>query len=255
MKNSILMKRIMIILGILVCVAITNIVMAQTEQGVITYEVKINMHRRLPPERAEMKAMIPEFRTFKQQLFFRGNESLYKTLIEDDEESTEMHGGGGMRMMIRTPKTEVYLDQNSSRVLTKQEFMGKEYLIEDSVKVSPWKFGTETKIIQGYECKQAFYTDESQPNRKQEVTAWYTDKIGPFLGPERFNTLPGAVLAVDINNAERVLVALSVELRPLKKNELKVPSGGQKTTQAEFRTMMAEQMKQMGGRDGMIIRN
>lgn len=251
------MKRFMIILGILVCLAITNIVMAQTGEGVITYEVKINMHRRLPPERAEMKSMIPEFRTFKQQLFFRNSESLYKTLIEDDEESTEMHGGGGggMRMMIRNPNSETYLNQNSSRVLTKQEFMGKEYLIEDSVKVSPWKFGNETKTIQGYECKQAYYTDESQPNRKQEITAWYTDKISPFLGPERFNTLPGAVLAVDINNAERIMVAIKVELRPLKKNELKVPSSGQKVTQAEFRNIVAEQMKQMGGRDGMIIRN
>jgi GLPGLI family protein len=252
------MKRLMIAVGILVSLAITNIVMGQSNEGVITYEVKINLHRRLPPERAEMKSMMPEFRTFKQQLFFRNNESLYKTLIEDDEESTDMHGGGGgggMRMMFRSPNSEVYLDQNSTKVLTKQEFMGKEYLIEDSVKVSPWKFGNETKTIQGFECKQAYYTDESQPNRKQEITAWYTDKISPFLGPERFNTLPGAVLAVDINNAERVLVAIKVERRSLKKNELKVPTSGQKITQPEFRKMVAEQMKQMGGRDGMVIRN
>ncbi len=252
------MKRLMIAVGILVCLAITNIVMGQAGEGVITYEVKINMHRRIPPERAEMKAMIPEFRSFKQQLFFRSGESLYKMLVEDDEESTDMHGGGGgggMRMQFRMPRTEVYMAPNAAMVLSKQEFMGKEYLIEDSVKVSPWKFGTETKTILGYECRQAYYTDESQPNRKQEVTAWYTDKISPFLGPERFNTLPGAVLAVDINSAERVLVAMKVEMRPVKKNELKVPTGGQKVTQAEYRKIVTEQMKQMGGRDGIVIRN
>lgn len=90
--------------------------------------------------------------------------------------------------------------------------------------------------------------------RTTEITAWYTDKIRPFLGPERYNTLPGAVLAIDMNNGERVIVAKTIELRELKKNELKEPTNGTKTTQAEFRKLMEEQMKQMGGR-GMVIRN
>jgi GLPGLI family protein len=77
----------------------------------------------------------------------------------------------------------------------------------------------------------------------------------PFLGPEKFNTLPGAVLAVDINNGDRVVVARAIELRELKKNELKMPTSGTKTTQEEYRKMVAEQMKQMGGGKGIIIRN
>lgn len=254
------MKRIVILLGVIASLTAARVVFGQTAEGVITYEVKINMHRRIPKEREEMKAMIPEFRTFKQQLFFKDTESLFKTLIEDeDEESTTMNGGGGgggMRMVMRNPNNEIYMNQNSALVLNKQEFMGKEYLIEDSVKVSPWKFGTETKTIQGYECKMAYYTDASIPNRPQEVTAWYTDKIRPFLGPERFNTLPGAVLAVDINNSERIFLAIKVETRSLKKNELKVPSSGEKITQAEFRKIMEERMKQMGGGNGQVfIRN
>jgi GLPGLI family protein len=75
------------------------------------------------------------------------------------------------------------------------------------------------------------------------------------LGPDRYNTLPGAVLAVDINNGERVILAKTIELKELKKNDLKIPSSGTKVTQAEFRKMVDEQMKQMGGRGGMIIRN
>ena len=112
-------------------------------------------------------------------------------------------------------------------------------------------------MIQGYECKQAFYTDETRPDRKQEITAWYTDKIRPFLGPEAFGSLPGAVLAVDINNAERVILAAKIELRPLKKNELKEPTSGEKVTRAEFCKKTEEQRKEMekngGGR--MFIRN
>jgi GLPGLI family protein len=260
MKTNLIMKRIVILLGVIASLTAAHVVFGQGAEGVITYEVKVNNHRRIPPERAEMKLRIPEFRTFKQQLFFKNTESLYKTLIEDEDEETSMGGGGGggggMRMVMRNPNNEIYMDQNSALVINKTEFLGKEYLIEDSVKVSPWKFGTETKTILGYECKQAYYIDESQPERKQEITAWYTDKIRPFLGPERFNTLPGAVLAVDVNNAERVMVAIKIEMRPLKKSEMKVPSTGQRITQKEYRKIMEERMKQMGGGNGNVfIRN
>jgi GLPGLI family protein len=159
-------------------------------------------------------------------------------------------------MRFRQPKVETYVNQETEKLISLQEFFGKTYLINDTLKVSPWKFGTETKTIMGYECKQAFFTDESRPDRKQDITAWYTDKIRPFLGPESFGSLPGAVLAVDINNAERVIVCKKVEMRPLKKNELKEPTSGEKVTRAEFRKKMDDQRKEMeknGGR--MIIRN
>ena len=251
------MKRIIILLGILVSLAAGIDVMSQNQQGVINYEVKIDMHRRIPKEREGMKLMIPQFRTEKQQLFFNENESLYKKVEEDDEEDmgSSSSGGGGMRIVMKAPKVDIYLDNASQIQTTLQEFMGKEYLITDTLKVSPWKFGTETKVIQGYECRQAYYTDESRPEQKLEVTAWYTDKIRPFLGPERVQSLPGTILAVDINNGERVIVAQSVEFRALKKNELKKPNGGTKVTQAEYRALVDEQMKKMGGSGGVIIRN
>jgi GLPGLI family protein len=160
--------------------------------------------------------------------------------------------------------------------------MGKKYLIQDSVKVSPWKFGTETKEILGYTCRMAYFSREEEvpimrmsatthssstgsttattppapEKRTVEITAWYTDQIRPSLGPDRFNSLPGTVLALDINNGERVLVARNIEKRELKKNELYVPESGQKVTQEEFRKIMQEQMEKMranGG--GMFIRN
>lgn len=257
MKLSLTMKRFLILIGILVCVAAANVVWGQSE-GVITYETKINMHRRIPPEREQMKTMIPEFRTTKEQLFFKGTESLYKPVIEDSEEDMSASGtthGGGMRIVMKTPNIETYTNHETQERIVQQEFQGKEYLIIDTLKVSPWKFGTETKTILGYVCKQAFFTDESRPDQKMEITAWYTDQIAPFLGPERFNTLPGAVLAVDVNAGERVTVAQLVELKNLKKNDLKKPSSGEKTTTREFRAMVDEQMKKMGGGGGMIIRN
>lgn len=257
-QNFNMERKLLLLAGILVVMLAAHTLFAQTS-GVITYEVKINMHRRLPPERAEMKAMIPEFRSTKEQLFFNENESLFKTLIEDEEEPM---GGGGFQVRMNMPRNELYIHQAEGKTIAKREFMGKSYLIQDSVKVSPWKFGTETKTIQGYVCKQAYYTSESKVNingnevaEKTEITAWYTDQLRPFLGPERYSSLPGAVLAVDVNNAERVLVATKIELRELKKNELKVPTGGTATTQVEFERLVKEQMEKMRANGGMIIRN
>lgn len=257
MLTSKIMKGLLVVIGILVSLAAAQVVFAQGTDGVITYEVKVNLHRRIPPGQEDRKAMIPEFRTTKQQLFFNVNESLYKPIIEDEEEDMVAgSGGGGVRIRMQQANDEVYINPGTSAIISKREFMGKEYLIQDTLKISPWKLGTETKEIQGYPCKMAWYVDERQPDRKLEITAWYTDQLRPMLGPELFGSLPGAVLAIDVNNGERVIVARQIEMRALKKNEMKIPASGQKVTQAEFRKIVDETMKQMGGGNGrMIIRN
>ncbi len=262
------MKKVIIVLGMLVCLVATRVAWAQ-QTGVILYEDRINMHRNIPADREEMKAMIPEFRTTNLQLFFTGHESLYKTVV--DEEEQQFSAGGTMRMTFRMPKTELYVNSDAGTTVSLQDLMGKKYLIQDSVKMSPWKFGTETKEILGYTCRMAYYTHTQEMNTMrmggggsptpekrvvtQEITAWYTDQIRPSLGPDRYNTLPGTVLAIDVNNGERVIVARKVELRELKKNELKEPASGTKVTQEEYRKITEEQMERMrnsgGGRPMM----
>lgn len=244
------MKKILLLLGVLVCITAAHVVFAQSE-GVMSYEVKVNVHRTLPKDREEMKNMIPEYRIHQDQLFFNATESLYKPVGEEDDDSDM--DNRPVRMRMQRPNTEIYINPSSLKRAVLQEFMGKKYLIEDSVKLTPWKLSTETKEIKGHLCKQASYYNEE---RKQSVVAWYTDKLRPFLGPENFNTLPGAVLEVNINEGERIVTLKSIELRPLKKNELKVPSGGTKTTEPEFRKMVSEQMERMRANGGnIIIRN
>lgn len=260
------MKRVILVLGMLVCILAAHAVFAQ-QTGVITYENRVNLHRNIPADRQEMKAMVPEFRTTKMQLFFNGEESLYKPVIEDEE---EQFGGGGVRMTFRNPRVETYTNASTSMILSLQELMGKKYLITDTVKMSPWKLGTETKEIMGYTCRMAYFTQTQEitamrvengvptPEKRtitQEITAWYTDQIRPSLGPERYNTLPGTVLALDVNNGERVIVARNVELRELKKDELKVPDASTKVTQAEFRKIQEEQMEKMRANGRTFMRN
>lgn len=230
-------------------VLLAGTAVAQEQEGVITFETRVNLHRSLPQEREELKSMMPEFRTSREQLFFNAEESLYRPVEEEEEEE---FGGGSVRIKMRNPRVEIYTHKTNAVRLTQQELMGKNYLIEDSLKIAPWKFGTETKTILGYVCRQAYYTDESE-NRKREVTAWFTQKIRPFLGPETFNSLPGAVLAIDVNNGERVIVATDIEFRPLKKSEIKAPGTGSRISQIEFRKLMDARQQQMRERGGNVM--
>jgi GLPGLI family protein len=228
-------------------------VFAQTKEGVITYESKINMHRRLPKEQQDLKNMIPEFRISKNQLFFNETASLYKNLEEPEpEEEDDDASNGGIRMKFSRPQNEFYFDFAAKRKIEMRDFMSKKFLIEDSIKNIPWKFSQETKTIQGYVCQKATYVNEE---RKQTVVAWYTEKIPLMSGPETLNSLLGMILEIDINEGETIITAQKIEARPLKKGEIKIPTEGKKTTAAEFKKMVDEQMKQMGGNGMRVIRN
>lgn len=242
------MKKIVLIIGVIVFIIALNVTFGQ-DSGFITYEVKIKRPQlvvRGNTDNQEMPAPPP----LKDQLIFNSFESLYVPLIEDEEIN---HDDGNVRMIIRRPMTEVYCNQNQSKRIVLHELMGKKYRIEDTLNILPWKFGNDIKTILGYTCHQASVYDEE---KKQHIVAWYTDKLRPFLGPELFNSLPGAVLAVEINNEERTITAISIDLRELKKNEIKIPSGGTSVTQEEFKKLREEQLQRMRTSGGdWIIRN
>lgn len=223
---------------------------AQNNEGVIQFEEKINVHRSLPPDAEDMKAMIPEFRTHKSELLFNATESLYRNVEEEeDEPPTE---GGGVVMRIQRPEATFYRNFTTHRKVDYREFFGKNYLIEDTLAGSNWKLGSETKQILGYNCLKATTTDTV---RKREITAWFTDALSLSSGPSQFGQLPGLILEIDINNGEIVMSAQKVEFKKLKKGEIEAPKKGEKITEAEFQKRMAERMRENGGRPMRIIRN
>lgn len=240
------MKKVALILGLLTVIAATPTLTQQLE-GVITYETTMNMHRALPDDRKEMRSMIPEYRTTLDQLLFNAAESLY---LPVEEEPEPIDNGKAIRMHMRRPKNQIYTHPAKLKTVVLHEFMGKKYLVEDSLKMRPWKLAAETRDIHGYTCRKATMFDEE---RKINVVAWYSDRFRPFLGPENFNTLPGAVLLVDINDGERIITAKNIELRPLKKNEMRIPDAKTKTTEEEYRKMVREQMDRMRANGGNVI--
>lgn len=242
------MKRLFSI-GLLACF-FCNTVIAQQNEGVILFEEKVNVHRSLPPEAADMKNMIPEFRSSESELLFNAEESLFRNVAEEEEEPAG--DGQGVVIKMQRPEAIYYRNFTTHRKVDAREFMRKEYLIEDSLSARNWKITGASKKILGYDCMSAVTSDTS---RKQSITAWFTDALALPAGPASFGQLPGTILEVDINEGEIVFSAKKVTFKKLKKNELVAPKKGEKISDADFKKMMDERMKEMGGRPMRIIRN
>jgi GLPGLI family protein len=227
------MKRYAVTASVLFCAMLSH---AQIKEGTIIYERKADLHRRMPDEQA--KAMVPQFRTDKQQLFFKDNISVYKAIAEDEAPDPFEDGNGG-RIMIRIggPGDGGVLYKNfSTQQFFEQTSLGdKEYVIDDTVKPQPWKLTDETKTILNHVCKKA----TMKTAMGNDVTAWYTEDIPLPVGPENFSGLPGAILMMDINNSEIVFTATELK-KDADAKELKVPNSGKHLSRADFQKKMDE---------------
>lgn len=223
---------------------------AQQTEGDIQFDEKMNMHRNLPPDAADVRAMMPEGRVSKAELLFSASESLFHNLPDEDED--EPAEGGPMVIKMQRPEAIFYRNYSSGRKVDSREFFGKVYLIDDSLATPGWKITGQTKTILGYNCLEATTQDTV---RKRQITAWFTDAIALSSGPAGFGQLPGMILELDINNGELIFTATKVNFRKLKKNELSAPKKGEKISDADFQKMVAERMRENGGRPMRIIRN
>jgi GLPGLI family protein len=228
--------------------------LGQQNEGVVSYDQKINMHKRLQDE--NMKAMVPEFRTNKMQLNIRNSESLFKAAEQQPNEESENNDGHGtnVRMVIRVPQNETYRNYEAQKTIELRELAGQKFLIEDTLRRTPWKLTGETKKIQGYDCMKATMTNKAN---NQPIVAWFTEAIPVPSGPAGFGGLPGLVLEVDVNDGDMLYTMSKIEFKKLTGSDLKIPSGGKKITDAEFTKKRDEFMKEMGGQGGniRIIRN
>ena len=64
--------------------------------------------------------------------------------------------------------------------------------------------------------------------------------------PSGYGGLPGLILAVEMNDGNRRLEAIGIDLKPLENKVLKKPARGKKVTHEEFENIVAEKMKEMG---------
>ncbi|MFN8357561.1 MAG: GLPGLI family protein [Spirosomataceae bacterium] len=240
---------------LLFVVAFTSVAWAQDKSGVINYTQTVKLQIRLEGVDEAMLQNMPKTQSSKMNLFFTGTESVYRAPEEEtgDVENTD----GNVRMVFRRPQNVFYRNYETQKKTDLRDFAGKKFLVEGELPKMPWKIGEETKTLLGYTCQKATFAETD--GRKRNIVAWFTDAIPNAMGPDSYGGLPGTILEVDINNGENVITAQKVEFRPLKSEEIKLPSGGKKVTDAEFKKIVDDYMKENGGQGGnfqrVIIRN
>lgn len=242
----------------LAMVTMLTVASAQQKEGVITYEqvIKINTDR-FPPE---VRSMIPPERKSERELLFNENESIYRSVKNQDDINEDVTAGNDrIRFRMRgADENESYTDVKTGKAIEKNEFFGRIFLIEDEESDIEWKITSEMKMVGQYQCMKATYMRDTIP-----VTAWFTPQIPLSIGPGQYRGLPGMILRVEVNDGQQTITATNLDLRALTEEEvIEVPSKGKKVSREEFREIQREKMEEMremnGGRGGggtFIIRN
>ena len=228
---------------------------AQATQGEIIYEDKVNIHKSLPPEMEDFKAQIPEFRNSKQVLYFTDKETLYtafKESSDEDESLSSRDGRRRMRFMRGRNESKLYSNIEEKLHLEEREFFGKKFLIDGAGESIAWKMTGEQKQVGSYLCQKVTFQDTSRI-----IVAWFTPMIPVSAGPGSYGQLPGMILHVDINDGERMITAVEINLKELEEGTIVRPEDGDEVSREEFDKIVeektAEMREQFGGRGGRFM--
>ena len=265
------MRKIFLVCGITL---FSNLLFAQQKEGKVIYERTIQMQIQIDDNEA-MSQMLPKTRTDKFELTFGNNQSLWKH-VDEEMENTEF-GGDGMQISFVGPGQNdiVFYDFTKARRVDQREMFDKKFIVEDSIRKLNWKLAGETKTMLDHICQKAIAKrigkrmqmtmDNGKMERKEiddttTIVAWFTTDIPIPAGPEVQGQLPGLILALDMNDGRMVYKALEISPKA-DLASIREPIKGKKLTPAEFNDerdrMMDEMQKnhQGGGVNRVIIRN
>lgn len=224
--------------------------------GKIVFEEKMDLHRNLPPDRQEMKDMIPQFNSSNFELVFTENASIYQPQKEADEtEVTTNSGGAQMTMRFGRENRIVYKNLAEDKMIESREFMQKQFLIIGPPTVRKWKISTKQKEILGHKCMGADFRVDSLTT----LVAWFTPEISISNGPSDYQGLPGLILGIDVNDGLRTITATGIKLEEVDTSTIIAPTKGKEVTSEEFAKIREEKMKEMrlqngGGAQRIMIR-
>ncbi|MCB0697558.1 MAG: GLPGLI family protein [Chitinophagaceae bacterium] len=214
---------------------------AQAQQsGTITYEERIELNIELEGEMAQFAAMLPKERKHDKLLYFTKSASLYKNGEQPKEDNASMNNNGmQINFNVTEPDNMLYKDLKEGTTTEQKEFMGREFLINGSMKKYTWKMTGKQKEIAGYPCQEATTIRE-----EDTVTAWFTPAIPISTGPGTLGNLPGMILEAHIGNMLHITTK-KIELGEVDKSLLSKPKNGKKVTAEKFDEIVAEKTKDM----------
>ncbi|NBW27370.1 MAG: GLPGLI family protein [Flavobacteriaceae bacterium] len=294
------MLKKVIISFVLTVLAFAN-VQAQEFQGMAVYESKTSTsdfktrfegNKDMTPD---MQKMIEDrMKKMFEKTFilnFSKTTSIYK-----EEEKLDAPGqggqGGGMRIMssMMGGGGTNFKNVKDKTYAVDKEFMGKEFLVKDSLPNYAWKLEGETKLIGGYTCfkatcvrpvsqtdfrnfrprkaekkeakleikkteeeaKKTNFMEDFELPKEVTITAWYTPEIPISQGPENYWGLPGLIL--EVSDGKTVVLCSKIVMNSKEKVEIKAPTNGKVISQKDYDetvTKKMEEFRQMNqGRGG-----
>jgi GLPGLI family protein len=222
-------------------------------------------------------------------LNFNKTASIYK---EEEKLEASTQAGGGFRMMssFAGGGGTFYKNVKDKQYSNDKEFMGKEFLVKDSLTSLAWKMEAETRVIGGYTCykatavkkpsatdfrnmrprkedadkkegvnpaddKKTNFLDAVEVPKEIVITAWYTPEIPVSQGPEGYWGLPGLIL--EVNDGRTIILCSKIVLNPKDKVEIKAVTKGKVISQKEYDEAVMKKMEEFremnqgrGGREG-----
>jgi GLPGLI family protein len=238
-------------------------VQAQQKQGMVTYERVTKMTARFNINGVENE--MPQMRKDNFELFFGNNQSLWKTVDQENDEATSAptttaDGGMQVHMVVAGSNDVVYFNFETGKRTDKREFLDKTFIVDDSIGNFKWKMTGETKSILNHNCMKAIVTristqmrmtmDNGKTERKEiqdtsNIIAWFTSDIPVPAGPGEYQgQLPGLILEMDISNGRQTYIATNIT----EKADLaliKEPTGKKHYTADAFKKEREKMMKEM----------
>jgi GLPGLI family protein len=201
----------------------------------------------------------------QKELIFHTDVSLYKDHEEGELTEEDIEPGSMSIVMSGESDSEIkYIDNLKKVMITQREFMGKKFLIKETLPSYKWKLTNERTKILGYNCIKALKVDS---NLKTEV--WFTSQIPISSGPNGISGLPGMILAYKLlkisttleseKPEEEVMLAvqaISIDLSPIDKKKIKKPKKGKVlSSEDEYNKLVEKRTQSMfeGQGGGNII--
>jgi len=222
---------------------------AQDFQGIATYKTQRKLDIEIDSTQVggmqdEIMAMLKKQFEKTYILTFNKEESLYK----EDESLAPPAKGGVMVFVSDSGSGILYKNVKEQRYVKQTDFLGKEFLIQDSLNTLGWQLQSETKNIGTYTCFKATLereveSDDNGTKKTQMVTAWYTPQIPVSNGPEEFQGLPGLIL--ELSYGSQTILCSKILLNPEKQIKIKEPTNGDVVSQSEYDAIMIKKIKEM----------
>jgi GLPGLI family protein len=225
-----------------------------------SFSIKMDSTKMAPEQMAQIQASLKKQMEQNYVLSFNQTESTWKKEESLGGGPATASAGGAVFMVATSGEGSTLYKDAAGNYLQEQEMMGKEYLIKDKSEPFEWVLSEETKKIGNYTAQKASFTKIVDSRRFStgmtemenvkdtlQVTVWFTPEIPVSHGPEYYFGLPGLIL--EVQNQGRILICEKIELNP-SANPVVIdrPSKGKEMTQAEFRVIEEEGMKQMMNR-------